>query len=904
MARKDIKLFIASSGELNDERREFDSVLMQVNKNFRHLHLESTNWEYDTVSGSYPGKKRIQDNINPVLATSHIVVVLCYSKIGEFTREEYEYARKMDFKIFIYFKKGFAAETTSQSKAYTELLEFKDELIEEGAVQYDTYLSTKDYSQKLQLELNKYLRKIYPDNLQQIPVQILTKEVQHKEKFHWIHHYTLPKYFVGREKELLDLDNLIFDTNLEAGKIKIISIIGIGGLGKSCLTRILVERIKKEEKEIDCCIWYSFGSSRSSDGGDLLRAIAKQVLPDAYKIGQKEKKSSRYYFDKVKEFIITNKVLLILDNFESIQSLEDRKSNSFGKIRKDFDLILELFQVISDYEYSKVIITSRTRITNFYDNGFHEEINLNSLQPKDGVELLKLLGVQGSNKELLNLTNLLGNHALIIKATGYLIKKKRLKPLEVKDYLGPTVFNSTAEGEKLSEILNLYKEFLSEDQKYFLVMLSYHLRDVSIDAIDVLINNSDTTPKSTIEIFENIINPLINLGLIEERIIDEKSFFHLHPLMKFAFTNWWSENPAELAYEQLAEAAMAEGSQVDDLYITRVEQLQIYFDIVHYYVKAKKADMAFSYLEGRYHLLQRYRQSERIYEVLKEIENLGIDSNNFLNLLYIRISETTSNVKESIEYMKNAIRLDKEHGAFRVKYSDLGKFHTLNLVKKGYLEEAFEAIDEYKLTADQNIQGNKYFQLGNYEKALKSFLTHRDTIYIHDEHDMRRSAQRIGPLYMYLEKYKESGEILREALDGAKVNSDFCCILPLYKYNIDLAVCENKNELAINLFWEMEDYTEKWGIDNINVYSYYFLTNQLNWIKRNIEKDLKESIENNDFIDEIEYNLIYAKYYKIIKEKENADLHIDRAIQLSETHGIYKHNYRLQVVQSEKKNIV
>ena len=639
MARQDIKLFIASSGELNDERREFDTVLMQVNKNFRNLHLESTNWEYDTVSGSYPGKERIQDEINPVLAASHIVVVLLYSKIGEFTREEYEYARKMDFKIFVYFKTGFAPESTSQSKLYTELLEFKDKLVNEGAVQYDTYTSTKDYNQKLQLVLNKYFRKTYPDESNPIIIPNGAKETKITEVFHWIHHYTLPKYFVGREKELIDLDNLIFDTNTEEDKIKIISIIGIGGLGKSCLTRILIEKIKKDKNDLDYCIWYSFASSFSSDSGDLFRAITKQMLPEAYKSGQEEKKSSRYYFDIVKDFLINNKVLLILDNFESIQSLEDRKSSSFGNIRKGFDLIVALFEVISDYEHSKVIITSRTRITNFYDNAFHEEINLNTLEPKEGVELLKLLGVQGSDKELLNLTNLLGNHALIIKAAGNLIKKKRLKPSQVKDYLGPTIFNSTAEGEKLNEILSLYKEFLSEDQKYFLVMLSYHLRDVAVDSIDILTNKPDTAPKSTSEIFEDIVNPLINLGLLEERVIDDKTFFHIHPLMKFAFNNWWSENPAELAYEVLAEAATAEGYQMDDSYITRVEQLQIYFDILHYYIKAKMPETAFVHLEDRYSLLQRYRQTERIYEAVKDIENMGLSNVSDTFMLNVRISE-------------------------------------------------------------------------------------------------------------------------------------------------------------------------------------------------------------------------------------------------------------------------
>src|SRR4051812_43579101 len=102
-----LKMFIASSSELNDERDESLKVIVEVNKIYSHLHLEPVLFELDTASGNSPGNKRIQDGINQILDESEVVVVLFYSRIGEFTKEEFDRAKKGNKKIFLYLKEGF-----------------------------------------------------------------------------------------------------------------------------------------------------------------------------------------------------------------------------------------------------------------------------------------------------------------------------------------------------------------------------------------------------------------------------------------------------------------------------------------------------------------------------------------------------------------------------------------------------------------------------------------------------------------------------------------------------------------------------------------------------------------------------------------------------------------------------
>src|ERR1700722_1211264 len=104
--RTDLKIFIASSGELNAERDESVKVIVELNKAFPHLHLVPVLFELDTSSGNDPGKKRIQDTINPLLEDSQIVIVIFYSQVGEFTKEELDLAVKFDKKVFLYFKNG------------------------------------------------------------------------------------------------------------------------------------------------------------------------------------------------------------------------------------------------------------------------------------------------------------------------------------------------------------------------------------------------------------------------------------------------------------------------------------------------------------------------------------------------------------------------------------------------------------------------------------------------------------------------------------------------------------------------------------------------------------------------------------------------------------------------------
>ncbi len=159
--KKEVKIFVASSGKLGAERKESVSIIVELNKAFRHLALEPVLYEIDTSSGNNPGYKRIQDRINLLLDDCDIVVIIFYDKVGEFTKEEYDRAIAKDKKVFFYLKEGFSPRSTAELENYTEVITLKEQIEQESAIRYQNYESMTGYKALLYPDLNKHLAEAY-----------------------------------------------------------------------------------------------------------------------------------------------------------------------------------------------------------------------------------------------------------------------------------------------------------------------------------------------------------------------------------------------------------------------------------------------------------------------------------------------------------------------------------------------------------------------------------------------------------------------------------------------------------------------------------------------------------------------------------------------------------------------
>ena len=150
-----IRIFIASSAEVKDERDRALHIIEHLNQSHKHLELKVVEWEYVTIPGSQPGYGNIQEAINPRLEESQIAAFIFYSKIGKYTRQEFEYAISADKKLFVLFRTEFSPKTKEHIKAFEELIDFKESL--NDRILHIDYCNLEAFEKYLYKSLNQYL---------------------------------------------------------------------------------------------------------------------------------------------------------------------------------------------------------------------------------------------------------------------------------------------------------------------------------------------------------------------------------------------------------------------------------------------------------------------------------------------------------------------------------------------------------------------------------------------------------------------------------------------------------------------------------------------------------------------------------------------------------------------------
>jgi len=131
-----IRIFLASSAELREDRDALDLYLRQQNDHLRRtgLYLEIVRWEnsLDAIS-----ETRSQDEYNREIRTCDIFVCLFFTKTGRFTEEEFDTAFRQ-FKntgrprIYTYFKDSQIKTGSARKEDLTSLWAFQDKLRELG----------------------------------------------------------------------------------------------------------------------------------------------------------------------------------------------------------------------------------------------------------------------------------------------------------------------------------------------------------------------------------------------------------------------------------------------------------------------------------------------------------------------------------------------------------------------------------------------------------------------------------------------------------------------------------------------------------------------------------------------------------------------------------------------------
>jgi len=156
---REVRIFLASSSELEIERKEFEIFINRENKEWikKGIFFRLEVWEdfIDHISST-----RLQDEYNEAINDSHIFVSLFWTKVGKYTEEEFRKAygnfiRYESPLVYTYFKTSAIPMNQIKRDDFLSLDNFKKQLQE--IEHYPTYFDT---SECLQLHFKQQLDKL------------------------------------------------------------------------------------------------------------------------------------------------------------------------------------------------------------------------------------------------------------------------------------------------------------------------------------------------------------------------------------------------------------------------------------------------------------------------------------------------------------------------------------------------------------------------------------------------------------------------------------------------------------------------------------------------------------------------------------------------------------------------
>ena len=142
---KTIKIFFASSEELDDDRNAFGNLVRRLNKTYQKRGIELELFEWEDYDAAYNNRRK-QDEYNDNVRASDIFLAVFHRVTGRFTIEEFdiateEFRKKSHPKTYVYCKDIKDGDTES-----SELKEFKQRLIDEMGHYWSRY-SNRDTMQ-------------------------------------------------------------------------------------------------------------------------------------------------------------------------------------------------------------------------------------------------------------------------------------------------------------------------------------------------------------------------------------------------------------------------------------------------------------------------------------------------------------------------------------------------------------------------------------------------------------------------------------------------------------------------------------------------------------------------------------------------------------------------------------
>jgi hypothetical protein len=529
-----IKIFIACSRKLEQEKKELKLEIQSVNKRYPHLHLEPVDFK-DNESGSYPDYDDIQDAINPLVDGAQIVISLFYSMVGEFTLEEYNRAIDKKIKVYLYFKTGFSPKGNDQYTEYGKIIHFRDTVDKEKKVLPVDFTDTPDLCSKIKDDLYKYIDKTFPSIAKEEAVSELKSSsnqyIPLAPRPYIAHPYSIVKNFTGRREEMTRLTEWY---KYEKEPMCIIE--AIGGMGKSALCwKWMQDEIIATDTKVEGIIWWSFYDQGFED---FIHHMYEYCIPENIR-NQKQR------IDETTEVInafANHNFLLVLDGFERVlrgyaqmMAMYIQEAGLSQKIIADKEEAYDIHQrtpITPKAERllralctgnSKTLMTTRLYPATIEGLAGIKHIKLTGLSKTDTIAFFKTEGIVGTDEEMIHAGEVYGFHPLMLKLLSTAIKRSFTKDIK-KAFSGSGFTRALIDQKEPQKILATSYNLLNADEQKVVATLSVFRSAFTFDAAKALF------PDMKAEKLEEIMMELCNLGFLLYN--EQQRIFDFHPIMR------------------------------------------------------------------------------------------------------------------------------------------------------------------------------------------------------------------------------------------------------------------------------------------------------------------------------------------------------------------------------------
>jgi len=552
-----------------------------------------------------------------------------------------------------------------------------------------------------------------------------------------VHNLPEPPYtkFFGRQNTIKSIIE-----NLLEGNTYIVSIDGVGGIGKTALAYHFCKEYLIEKEKFDYIVWLTaketvfdaFSEEKQiKEVKNEFKGITTLVDTTLETLKCEELLNADYDTRKAffEDIISNNSIFFVLDNLENVQD-----NDFFEYITKDFNRIANTNRKL------KVLTTSRKRkkIIDF-------PIEIEGLNTEDALTMLKYLA---ERQELKEITNQKGDHTNI----GLIEKVARI-PLGIEFIIGQMALGKSKgqifeelEGypsldqvktheekkKRLSDIIlfsfkDMY-ETLSEEQQFLFMVISALQRNKKKDDVDISFELLMSITKINSQKLSDCLDTLISHKLISEK--GENNYFVSQMAINFS-KQFYSD------FEKIEDKVVGLKNEITSGRKGGFDSIEIFLEGIRRLVENSEYGEAENELKdilGKYH-------DYRLYFQLAKIQRI---TNNYVQASDNFRMATELNPKDHrawVDWVNMEHSRGRNNIAFEVVNSGLRS--TNNEISLGLLliEQLYYKGDYNLLRKDTKELLNKYNsqeRKSDRSKLLEKWTNYEYSIYEADKLDFEK----------------------------------------------------------------------------------------------------------------------------------------------------------------------